>query len=60
MKKPCKLLILASVLLPVAGCATNPITGETELMLLSEDQDIELGKTYAPEIEKQLGKPVRP
>ncbi len=55
MKKHPTLLILASMLSLLIGCATNPITGETELMLLSEDQDVELGKTYAPEIEKQLG-----
>jgi predicted Zn-dependent protease len=37
------------------GCAVNPITGEEEFMLLSEDQDVQLGKTYAPELEKQMG-----
>jgi predicted Zn-dependent protease len=37
------------------GCAVNPLTGEQELMLIPEDQDIALGRQYAPEIEKQLG-----
>ncbi|MHC4338265.1 MAG: M48 family metallopeptidase, partial [Planctomycetota bacterium] len=35
--------------------ATNPITGEQELMLVSESQDVQLGKKYAPELEKEMG-----
>ncbi|MBN2456346.1 MAG: M48 family metalloprotease [Sedimentisphaerales bacterium] len=41
-------------LLP-AGCATNPITGRQELMFFPEQHDVEIGRTYAPEIEKQMG-----
>ncbi len=37
------------------GCAVNPITGEEELMLLPRNQDIEIGRKYAPEVEKQMG-----
>ena len=43
------------VLCLCAGCATNPITGEEELMLVPEDQDVALGRKYAPELEKQMG-----
>jgi len=43
------------VLLLAVSCATNPISGKSQLMLFSEDQDIELGKSYAPEIEKEMG-----
>jgi predicted Zn-dependent protease len=39
----------------LAGCAVNPITGGKELMLFPEEHDVELGASYAPEIEKQLG-----
>jgi len=42
-------------LLCICGCATNPITGRDELMLFSEQQDVQIGRSYAPEIEKQLG-----
>jgi predicted Zn-dependent protease len=49
------LLALSSVLYLLPGCATNPVTGKSELMLISEEQDIEIGKKYAPEIEKQMG-----
>ncbi|MBN1807008.1 MAG: M48 family metalloprotease [Sedimentisphaerales bacterium] len=37
------------------GCAYNPITGQKELMLFPETQDLEIGQQYAPEIEKELG-----
>lgn len=39
------------------SCATNPITGEEEFIIYGEDidQDITIGKEYAPEMEKQLG-----
>jgi predicted Zn-dependent protease len=49
------LLILSLVICFCAGCAVNPITGEEELMFISKNQDIEIGRKYAPEIEKQLG-----
>ena len=38
-----------------AGCVTNPITGEQQFMLISADEDVEIGRSYAPEIEKQFG-----
>lgn len=37
------------------GCAVNPITGEEQFMLVSEEEELEIGRTYAPEIEKQMG-----
>ena len=49
------LLILALTCCLHSGCATNPITGENELMLIPESQDIALGRKYAPELEKQMG-----
>jgi predicted Zn-dependent protease len=55
MKFKCIFIIMIMALLMAAGCATNPISGKQQLMLISEEQDLELGKQYAPEIEKQLG-----
>jgi len=55
MRKKLTLLILASPFYFFIGCVTNPITGQDELMLFSPQQDIELGRKYAPEVEKQLG-----
>ncbi len=48
-------LTFGLIILLSTGCATNPITGKQELMLFGEDQDVELGRQYAPEIEKELG-----
>ena len=48
-------LILYFAICLFTGCAFNPITGQQELMLFPEKQDLEIGKQYAPEIEKELG-----
>jgi len=32
----------------IAGCATNPVTGESQLMLVSEDQEIQIDRQYSP------------
>ncbi len=50
-----RLLILSLTSCLFIGCAVNPITGQEELMFISENKDIEIGRQYAPEIEKQLG-----
>ena len=31
-----------------AGCATNPVTGKSQLMLVSEDQEIQIDRQYSP------------
>lgn len=49
------LMILGFIFCLCAGCAVNPISGEEELMLFSQDQDIQIGRQYAPEVEKQMG-----
>jgi len=55
MKAKIIFLLFLPVLLLTVSCATNPISGKSQLMLFSEEQDIELGKSYAPEIEKEMG-----
>jgi len=55
MSKKLILPILALTFCLCAGCAVNPITGEEEFMLYSEQDDINTGRKLAPEIEKQLG-----
>jgi predicted Zn-dependent protease len=51
------LVLLASLvgLSALAGCAVNPVTGERELLLISRDQEIAMGKEAAPEFEKEFG-----
>ena len=39
----------------MGGCVTNPVTGESQFMLVSRAQEKRIGDQYAPEIEKQLG-----
>ena len=55
MRKKLEFLILAFCLCLSAGCATNPISGRSQLMLIDEDEDLAIGQKYAPEIEKELG-----
>jgi predicted Zn-dependent protease len=42
-----------------AGCATNPVTGQSELMLLSEEEELQLGKQAFTELAWQDGGPLR-
>ncbi len=46
---------LSLTLFLFSGCAVNPISGEEELMLFGPDDDVKLGRQYAPEVEKELG-----
>ncbi|MDH1054381.1 M48 family metalloprotease [Aquipseudomonas alcaligenes] len=48
-----RLLLLAFLLFQLAGCAVNPATGKTDFVMMSEQQEIELGRNYAQEIAKQ-------
>lgn len=54
-----KLMSLYVVLVAVmfaAGCSTNPVTGENELSLISESQELSIGKQqYAPMRQSQGG-----
>jgi len=55
MRKKLALLVLVLPFCFFVGCFTNPITGRQELMLFSPRQDIEIGRKYAPHLERQLG-----
>jgi len=55
MHKNLVLLISGLIFCLCTGCAINPVTGEEELMLFPEEQDIAIGSKYAPEVEKQMG-----
>jgi predicted Zn-dependent protease len=35
-------------LLALPGCSTNPVTGKSQLVLVSEQQEVELGRQYFP------------
>ena len=55
MSKKMALLILGIIFCLCPACAVNPLTGEEELMFFSIDQDVEIGRKYAPEVENQMG-----
>jgi predicted Zn-dependent protease len=43
------------VLLVLLACATNPVTRESQLMLISTQQEVQIGQESAGEIQKQYG-----
>ncbi len=40
--------VLAGAGLALAGCAVNPVTGEKQLMMVSEEQEISMDKSQSP------------
>ena len=40
---------VATAGLVVAGCAANPVTGKSQLMMVSEAEEIQIDKAYSPE-----------
>jgi predicted Zn-dependent protease len=46
---------LALALLLLAGCATNPVTGKSEISLISESQEIQMGQQAAEEAKAAYG-----
>jgi predicted Zn-dependent protease len=43
-------LLALSLLLIFLSCATNPVTGKSELMLVSEDKELQIGRDSAPSL----------
>ena len=40
----CKLVVFSLLLMILGSCARNPVTGKRELSLMSESQELALGK----------------
>ncbi len=59
MKTNFKLMIRSSfflfVVLMMSQCATNPVTGKKDFVLMTEAQEIQMGKQYDPQIVAQYG-----
>jgi predicted Zn-dependent protease len=49
-------LVGALLFLTLAGCAQNPVTGESNFVMLSEDSEIAIGRENHPKIIKQYGR----
>jgi predicted Zn-dependent protease len=48
--------VAAAVLLAVStACATNPVTGDRQLALISEAQELEIGRSTAAEVRQSIG-----
>jgi predicted Zn-dependent protease len=53
---PISSLVIAGVLtLAPSGCARNPVTGKNEISLVSESQEIQMGKEAAQQVEQSIG-----
>jgi predicted Zn-dependent protease len=46
---------IVSVAVTIAACATNPVTGEKEFSLMSEAQEIDLGKQMDVQVRQEMG-----
>ncbi|HMU04016.1 MAG TPA: hypothetical protein PJ990_10345, partial [Saprospiraceae bacterium] len=49
------ILYIVGISILLASCARNPVTGKRELSLMSESQEIAMGKEYDPSIVAEYG-----
>lgn len=56
MKRFIKYIYMLFILLVFCGCAVNPVTGDRDFVLMSEAEEISIGRQYHPKILKQYGK----
>ena len=52
---PARLSLALGCLLTVAGCATNPVTGDREFVMMSEAQEIAMGREADVEVRREMG-----
>ena len=48
--------LLLALILPLAGCAVNPVSGESDFVLMSEDQEIALGRENHARVIQRYGR----
>lgn len=48
-----RLFLLAFIISYLLGCASNPVTGEQDFVLMTEDQEIDLGEKYNKQVLQQ-------
>jgi predicted Zn-dependent protease len=54
MKAMIRLFPLLAALLLLAACSTNPVTGKSDFVLMSESQEISLGRQYSAQVLKEM------
>ncbi|MBI3458563.1 MAG: M48 family metalloprotease [Candidatus Rokubacteria bacterium] len=52
-------LAVAALLVIAGGCAVNPVTGQSEFMLVSQERELALGREAYPELRWQDGGPLQ-
>lgn len=55
MTRCVRLVLVATLAAGGASCATNPVTGRSELSLISEDQEIAMGRQAAEQVKQSIG-----
>lgn len=48
-------LLTALLAALLSACAVNPVTGQSDFVLMSEEQEVKIGRDAAPEVIKQFG-----
>jgi predicted Zn-dependent protease len=51
----CGLALVTAALGQLVACATNPVTGRPQVVLMSEEKEIAMGKEAAPQIAASMG-----
>ena len=57
LRNSCALLLVLALALPVAslaGCRTNPVSGREEFVLMSEEDEQQIGDEASKQVEAQL------
>lgn len=47
---------IVAIVSTLAACATNPVTGDREFSLMSEAQEVQLGKEMHPQVLREMGR----
>lgn len=50
-----RLILVLAILALLSACATNPVTGKKELVLVSEAQEIQMGQAGAQQVNQEMG-----
>ncbi len=50
-----KILLVIAIAITASSCAVNPVTGKRQIMLMSEQQEIAMGREYDPQIVASFG-----
>ena len=50
-----KIALTLAIVLGTASCAVNPVTGKKQLMFMSEQQEVQLGAEYDPQVISTFG-----